>query len=107
LSPTHPVPSINILGTSAAGGTVSINDPTLRCATSPNLGFCYYTPHTVATGNFLNTNSSLTYAVTGFTAVAGSNSLGALCGGNPGVVSWNFTHVVQGSTSRTLTVTTA
>lgn len=107
LSPTSPFPAVSIVGTSAAGGTVSLSDPTIRCATSPNLGFCYYTPHTVPTGNFLNSNSSLTYSVTGVTAVAGSNSLGAFCGGAAGTFNTTLTHVVQGGTNRTMTLTTS
>lgn len=105
LSADDPSPIIHFDGRSN-GGLVVVDDPTLQCATSSPTAFCYYTAPPAMVGMQLNAPSTLSYpSPVGFVTASGTGSLGAACG-TGGFFTWTFTHIVQGFTSRTITITT-
>jgi hypothetical protein len=105
LSPNSPLPSITVTATNDIGGTATVNDPTVRCNISGSAtSFCYFTAATAAGVNN-NAASTLTYTGVSVTVVAGSGSLGAVCG-STGTFSTTARHHVQVGTNRTVTVQT-
>jgi hypothetical protein len=104
LDPDAPFPTIHLIA-GAGGGTVTIGDVTVRCSLMGGSGFCYFTASS-AVGSLANGPSTLTYTFVPFAPVSGTTSLGALCG-DSGSWAWTFTHIVQGGTNRTVTVTTS
>jgi hypothetical protein len=105
LSPTHPLPVVHIFASNDTGGTLTINDLTYCCSImGSTTSFCYFTAG-AARGNGNNATSSLSFSSVGITTVGGSGSLGAACG-STATLSITLTHLVQGGTNRTVTVTT-
>ncbi len=92
-------PSLTITATSHSGGTININDITVKCNAGGNNG-CYYTAAT-AVGNANNTGATLAYTNVNVTHTTGSGDLGALCG-NSATFSTTFTDLTSGGTGRTV-----
>jgi hypothetical protein len=92
-------PSITVTATSHNGGTITINDITVKCNTGGNTG-CYYTAAT-ATGNANNTGATLAYNNIGVVHTTGSGDLGGICG-NTASFSTTFTDLTSGGTGRTV-----
>jgi hypothetical protein len=97
-------PTIHI---SSDPNIVTIDDPTLRCSIAGSTtSFCYYTAP-VANGQANNALSTLSYSVGGVVVAGGSGSLGAACGSAAGSFNVLLTHIVEGGTNRTVTITTS
>jgi hypothetical protein len=92
-------PSLTITATSHNGGTIAINDITVKCNAGGNNG-CYYTAP-VASGAANNTGASLTYTNVNVTHTTGSGDLGAVCG-NSATFSTTFTDLTSAGTGRTV-----
>jgi hypothetical protein len=106
LSPVHPLPSVQISASNDTGGTLTINDLTYRCSImGSTTSFCYFTAG-AARGNGNNATSTLWFPSVGVAVVGGSGSLGFACGSSA-TLSFFLRHIVQGGTSRTVTVTTS
>jgi hypothetical protein len=87
------------------GGTVVFGHLILRCVTTTPGRACYYTSLTAA-GSYNNATSSLHFANVAATAVtATTDAIPPLNCGNNGTWGVTFTHVVQGGTNRTITIT--
>ena len=70
--------SLTITALSHAGGTINVNDITVKCNAGGGNG-CYYTAST-ALGLTDNTSTRLDFLSVGVTHTSGSGDLGALCG---------------------------
>jgi hypothetical protein len=92
-------PSLTITATSHSGGSININDITVKCNTGSTSG-CYYTA-SVANGAANNTGATLTYSNVSVTHTTGSGDLGALCGSSASF-STTFTDLTSGGTGRTV-----
>lgn len=108
LSPTSPFPVVHITATNDQGGTVQITDETIRCSIQgAGTSFCYYTMTSSSNiGAFVNAPSTLTFSGVVLHHVTGSGDLGAICGAQ-GAFNTTLTHLVQGGTNRTITITTS
>jgi hypothetical protein len=85
------------------GGTVTLTDPVLRCATTTP-GVCYFTAAT-AVGVYTNATSALAFENVPYIRVAPtSDGLPATSCGNGGTWSVTFTHLVGGTANQTLTI---
>lgn len=101
LNPLAGLPTIHLTATSSTGGLVSLGHTAILCTWAGTGGSCAYT-QTSATGAESNLQSSLT-----FTNVAVSIFGGIHCGSGSGSFTYSFTHLVQGGTNRTVTLTTS
>jgi hypothetical protein len=103
------LPSVTITST-AGGGTVVLGDTVIRCQVVGAANACYYTWPT-ALGQTVNATSTISFS--GVTIVATGNPAGTTDGfaagvcGTSATFSVAFTHIVQGGTNRTVTITTA
>jgi hypothetical protein len=100
------VPTVTITS-SATGGSVSFTDPVIRCAVSATTG-CYFTA-LAAVGNHVNASSSIAFTNVGFGNVLPAGVTDAAAAGTcfpSATVSVTLTHIVQGATGRTVTITT-
>jgi hypothetical protein len=101
-----PLPTVHVLGTSSAGGTVSVNGVVERCSVQASTNACYYAQNGAAPGTAVNSTSSITY--TNIPAVSSAPTTDALASGLCGATatfSTTLTHIVQTSTNRTVTIT--
>lgn len=92
----------------AIGGAVTLNDVTVRCATT-GTNACYYTSASIA-GAASNAASSISFTNFGGTPVLPAGTTDAAPPGNCGssfTASTTLTHIVQGGTNRTITITTS
>jgi hypothetical protein len=92
----------------AGGGTITINDATVRCAITATT-MCYYT-FASAAGVANNAASSLSFAALAGTSVVPTGTTDAMPPGVCGptfTLSTALTHIVQGGTNRTITITTS
>jgi hypothetical protein len=99
------VPTVTITG-SAGGGSLAINDATIRCPVGGGFA-CYFTAAS-AVGTVSNAASTLSYSNVGSISVfPTSDALGgpSICSSTQ-TFSVTFNHLVQGGTNRTVTVGT-
>jgi hypothetical protein len=89
------------------GGHITLTDVLVKCNIGSPTSFCYDTAAT-ATGVFVNAASSLVYNNVGvvYPAVNPPDGLGAGICGSTASFSLSITHIVQGGTNATITVTT-
>jgi hypothetical protein len=106
------VPSIPTVSITAAagGGTVVLTDPVYRCTTSnASTGpACYFTLASAA-GSFNNAASTITFTNIGVVGVTPTTDAiaPANCGGTPSQLSFQLRHILQGTSTNTVTVTTS
>lgn len=105
---TGTLPAVHATATSTIGGTISLGDLTLRCPLTRTPGLttqCYYTA-TPTTGQVTNASSRLTFSSFFLPYVGRSDSIASLCP-IAATLSMDLTHLVQGATNRTVTLTTS
>jgi hypothetical protein len=104
---TGNTPSVSIAA-NATGGHVTLTDVLARCVVAGSASGCYYTGAT-ATGVATNATSVLSYnnisAIYPVTNPA--DGIGAAICGTNALFSVTLTHIVQGGTNATITITTA
>lgn len=99
-------PGMTITAGPDTGGTFRFNDLSFRCNVSGGTSGCDWTMGS-ATGTYTNATSALAFSNVAMTHVTGgTGDLGSLCGTSASA-SWTYTHVVQGGTNSTVTLTTS
>jgi hypothetical protein len=100
-------PAVSITA-NATGGHMTVTDVLARCGIAGSASACYFTAAT-ATGAFVNSTSSLAYNNVSvvYPASNPADGLGSGICGSAATFSTTLTHIVQGGTNATITVTTA
>jgi hypothetical protein len=101
------IPTVTITAI-AGGGTVALGDTIIRCAVN-STSACYYT-WASATGTETNVTSTLSFSGVSIAPLVptGTTDSFPLSGcGSSSTFSMTLTHMVQGGTNRTITITTS
>jgi hypothetical protein len=103
-----PLPTVRLTGSSAGGGTMSVANAVVRCSVLGTVSACYFAISGSANASFVNATSSINFTnLSVVTVVPTSDALPALPCLPVSSLSFALTHIVQGATNRTVTLTTS